>query len=252
MKTISATLLLFVSVSFFACGSAALPVIFVPPAQQGVAYFYRDGRPFVITSIDSVLVTFVLDYSVRLAGKDYIRVWLLVHNTSQSDFLLDPWTSFKLVPLFERRAIDTLLPVPRTQILSDIDNEEAVAQILQTIGSTLKAVSTEPTTLTDSRGNTIQLNDRQDKLDQVARDSRIASANTATLYAAFKSSVNAGILRRNTLFPGEGINGFIYFPRPIPALYYEGIFDFARYDLTMKISTTRGSKLVKLTRSTGD
>jgi hypothetical protein len=252
MKTLLTIPIVAISAMIFSCATTSPTPIFTPQPQNGVAYFYRDGRPFVATSIDSILVSFVLDYSVKLAGREYIRVWLLAQNNSRSDFLLDPWGSFKLIPLFDGRSIDTLFPISRTQIMSDIDNEQAITQIVQTIGSTLKALSTEPTTLTDSRGNKVQLNDRQEKLEQAARDSRVEMASTATLYAAFKTSVNAGIIRRNTLFPGEGIHGFIYFPKPIPAPYYEGLFDFTKYDLTMKISTSRGARLIKLSRTMGD
>jgi hypothetical protein len=236
----------------FGCASAALPVIYIPTVGQQVHCFYRNGQPIISASIDSILTSFTIEPSVRVAGRNYCRLWIMVNNTSQREFLVDPPNSLSLVAIFNRKAIDTLHPTPRTQILTSIDNESAVIQIVQSIGSTLKALATEPTTITDSRGNSLQINDRQAKIDEVNRQSRAEIASTSRLYEAFKASVNAGILRRNTLFPGQGINGFVYFQMPVPPPYLGELHGFKAYDLQLRITTPLGSRAIDLEHAKGD
>jgi hypothetical protein len=103
-----------------------------------------------------------------------------------------------------------------------ISNAKAAASIIGSIGAVLEAAAQHPTSATTSgtttgpagtsyTTSTTTLNDADEKRQTVLdrRASHVASIDS--WYESFKNSVNQGILRRNTLFPSESVNGFIYF-----------------------------------------
>jgi hypothetical protein len=105
-----------------------------------------------------------------------------------------------------------IAPEPPSHILANIENEKAANLIVQAIGGTLQSLSTRPTTVTSRKGDTWVVNDGTEKRRAVNDRTSSQMSETAYLYNTFKESINSGILRRNTLFAGESVNGYIYFP----------------------------------------
>ena len=97
--------------------------------------------------------------------------------------------------------------------------------ISQTIGGALQAASIQPTTATThgsvisggqfaSFDSTTVVNDQSAKAARVSDQTSASLAATATWYDVYKRSVDQGVLRRHTIFPGQSVNGYIYFTLP--------------------------------------
>jgi len=185
------------------------PLIFIPKKQEQLTYFYRNGIPITAANLDSCLVMFQLDPSVKIGSQQYVRMWLLFKNTASTSYLLDALKSCKLIC----KEWD-ITPEPPYIINRRVDDEKAKAIISQMIGASLQAMAAEPTSATSSTGEILVINDRSEKIGSIYDRAKIDITNTAFLFETFKTSVNSGILRKNTVFPGESINGYVYFPIP--------------------------------------
>lgn len=75
--------------------------------------------------------------------------------------------------------------------------------------------------------------------------------STAILYDIFQSSVNSGILRRNTIFPGESVNGYIYFPIPADENGFL-LIKPESHNYRLFITTQIGSKVIEFTPAEGE
>jgi hypothetical protein len=228
----------------FAAGCAStvpLPV-FQPKDKAGVQSFFRNGAAIGAIEGDSMFALIQVE-PVRVGEYSYARLWLLVQNQSSKPLLVEPMkcASLRIESIVTRERYGrTISPKPLnitpsspTSILAKITNDQATSSILSTVGAVLQAAATQPTTATTSGrtangpgySSTTTINDVGEKRQTIIDRRMAAMASTNDWYESFKSSVNQGILRRNTLFPGEGVNGYIYFktgsaqPRPSERRY---------------------------------
>jgi hypothetical protein len=131
---------------------------------------------------------------MKLAGEKYFRLWMLVANNASTPYVLDPLRSVSLEFLGKtvygevRSAIQV---TPPSEVLASIDEAEMMAEISRNIGGFLLA-----------RASQVQTPD-------YARFSDLREISN--WYSTFKSSINAGILRKNTIAPGTSVNGYVYF-----------------------------------------
>jgi hypothetical protein len=214
------------------CASTLPDTVFQPREMPGVQSFFRNGAAIAAISGDSVFALSQVEPVTVGNGAPYARLWLLVENHSSKPLLVEPLKcaslrvestgmvkkdqfgntlSFKGEPL-------ELAAASPTAILASVTNAQATASILNSIGAALEAGAQRPTTANttvDGKTYTTTVNDVDEKRQAIIdrRASRMTSSDA--WYEAFKASVNAGILRRNTLFPGEGVNGYIYFKVPM-------------------------------------
>jgi len=137
-------------------------------------------------------------------------------------------------------------PVPATEVLAAISAAENNALISQAIGGALAGfgarMATQPTRITGSgvamsSGNptttnmTATVNDASEKGDARAREvqatTESAMAVTRASYEMFKMSVSDGLFRKHTVFPGDGVNGYIYLPAPTDQFRKVGEFAYS-------------------------
>jgi len=246
------TLLPIMSLMLSGCASTRPPIIYLPTQNSEVMSFYRNGLPFGFVSTDSSLIIILLD-PTDVAGTEYMRLWLLYKNNSNTPFLFEPLEAVKLSFLSikaKKESFDNITPKSPTRILAHIKNEKTVNLIAQTIGGALKAISTEPTTITSQEGDKWVVNDRDAKVDAVRSKTMTSIMNTSILYDIYMSSVSSGILRRNTIFPGESVNGYIYFPLPVKN---ETPVEPEKYNYRLSITIQNGSKvIIELTPAEGE
>ena len=254
MKTGCALFLVLSAIALFGCATLKPPSIFVPHPQSDVTYYYRNGMPIVVAKVESSLVCFVVEPNAVLGPAAYIRLWVLFQNNSHSNLLLEPMKFFRLTPHGGPDTLEAVVPEAPAKVLASISNAAAAHIIFQSIGGTLKALSTEPAPLTNSTGERSQLNDRQDKTDKSSEQTNASVARTASLYRAYANSASSGILKRNTVLPGESVNGFVYFPFPKSkeGSNTRGYIDLTKYELRLEILTPVGSMSVDLTRLEGE
>jgi hypothetical protein len=172
--------------------------------------------------------------TTKISGYKYIRLWCLYYNKGTEPVLFEPAKAASLVSTrIKKYEAQELSPESPTAILKQISNELANKEILQSIGGAISSFGhsmavqmAEPTTIRSSTGETWTVNDRGQRLlaenDRVAQRTNEAMERTHTAYDLYSSSVSAGILRRNTVFPGCSVNGYIYF-------YFQNIGNFPDY-----------------------
>ena len=209
------------------CASTVPLTVYQPRDTASVQSFFRNGAAIGAIYGDSVFALAQVE-SVDLVnyGEAYVRLWLLVENHSSMPMLVEPLKCASLniestgIAAAHRHASSgnpvTLTPASPTKILAMISNAKATSAILSGIGAALEAAAAQPTKAVTTHSNnytseTTTLNDKGEKERGILDRRATQRASTSDWYDSFKSSVNQGILRRNTLFPGEGVNGYIYF-----------------------------------------
>ena len=142
---------------------------------NSVFSFYQNGYALGTVGKDSCRVVAELEYA-RVAGDNYMRLWLLYNNSSKTPFFLDPMKAARITTTVNHDTVemvadtleivggiahverqtqivkvsDTLNfePTPPFEIFASIDNQKTVATILQAIGGVAEAVGQKPTTIT--------------------------------------------------------------------------------------------------------
>jgi hypothetical protein len=236
------------------CASSAPPTIFMPKESGQLTSFYRNGIPIGSMKCDSATMMMQLG-TEEIIGTHYVRVWVLYQNNSTTPYLLEPMKTISLNIVGKNYSFFDQKPEAPSVILSHIDNDKATNLITQAIGGTLQALTVQPTTITNSDGSESKLNDQGEKRSQIVTETAASMASTASMYEVYKSSVNSGILQKNTIFPGESVNGYIYFPRPVltkDSFGSQGAIDIAKYSYSVKINGMTGKSLVEFNPEVGE
>lgn len=232
------TIVFAVVLAFGGCVSSVPQKVFQPSGEQ-VEWYFVNGLPFGMSEDAKTLLMFTLE-SATLSGKTYLRLWVLCQNKTDKSFLLDPGNSFTIKPSFYPES----KPESATKILSSIDNQQATALILQAVGGALEAMGTKPTTVTSSSGQTLTVNDQKEKQRFIQEKNAGELARAQEYYTAFRESISSGILRRNTLFPRQSVNGYVYFELPRTSGQSYQIRP-EQHDFDLKIELPNGSKWIR-------
>ncbi len=204
---------------FLSCATTIPETKYMPRESDDVFPFFTKGQPIAAVQSDNAFILLSMERTI-LANRRYFRLWILYQNISEEPYLLEPlkFTTFTLTSVSENKT-GTSNPESPTKILADISNEKALSLIVQAIGGSLQSMAANPTTaetrFNDGSSATTTIYDQQEKKDTIADQTANAMANTAMWYDLYQNSISDGILRRNTIFPGQSVNGFIYFPFPI-------------------------------------
>jgi hypothetical protein len=204
---------------------AAGDSVFQPTEAGNVHSFFRNGAALAAIHSDSVFTLAEIE-PISIGNTPYARLWLLVENRSTKPMLFEPLRCVALrvestqsprkgFPAYKA----DLTPTSPTTILAKISDTQAMSAILGSIGAALEASAQRPTTAsttnsTDFNRTTTTINDTELKQRAVLDRRATQAAARDDWYEAFKGSISQGVLRRNTLFPGEGVNGYIYFKAP--------------------------------------
>ena len=209
------------------CASTTPVTKYLPEQRQNVLPFFTSGQPIAAAQADEAFMLMSLE-PTHVAGRPYIRLWLLYQNTSDQPYLLEPLKFTTLTAkCISRGMSESSMPESPTKILAHISNEKSKKMIMQAIGGTLQAMAVKPTTARtevyakSSPGlpaftATTTVNDESEKRAEVHDRTVNAMMNTSMWYELYQNSISEGILRRNTLFPGQSANGYIYFPFNLP------------------------------------
>jgi len=201
-------------VTLLGCASTRPPVVYVPEESLGVRCFWSRGVPIMSAQSDSALLLTSIDVCT-VADRSYVRTWMLCKNCSQSEFLWDPLAVAQLDVADASGSYPDIAPTPPRELLSAIDSDRTSAMVLQTIGGALEALAQQPTAVTDGTGRTVAVvEDTESKQDAVFDRTGEALAETHQYYQDFRERVDLGSLRKTTVFPGQSVSGFLYFPMP--------------------------------------
>jgi hypothetical protein len=171
------------------------PTVYMPSAGEEVVPFFANGQPIAAVDSDEAFLLMAVE-PARVGSMECARVWLLYQNKTDEPYLLEPMKFATLIVNSE----PVRAPQTPTSLLERVSNDQAVSMIVSAIGGSLEAAAAAP-------------KDRNRVLDRTED----ALTDAQVWYAIYKSSLNQGILRRNTVFPQQSVNGYIYFALDDPA-----------------------------------
>lgn len=222
-----------------------LSTIFYPKETENTKTYFLNGIPFSVINLDSSYMVISLDKE-KIAGYQYMRLWLLYQNKSEKPYLFEPLKALKLV-FYKKKERLTINPTSPTEILSRIDSEKLRKQILQIIGGALQTVSAELTpeaTVTTPSGNIYVIDDKTAG-EKIIDRTAINMQSTSYMYEAYKNSVNNIVLRRNTVFKDKNIMGYVYF-------YIPGIKPEKLNSINLYLTTQDGIHMIEFTQQEGE
>ena len=235
------------------CASTVPNNVFLPVETSKTIPFFRNGIPIAAGFTDS---TFILTSIEPSGGSNAIRLWLLYKNYSHTPYLLKPLEHVTLTcEDLEKGTKTTISPMSPTIISAAIENEKRTLQTLQIISGTLQNMAAQPTKVNDNYGNSWQVNDLEEKKERILANTIDNTSNTAYWYEIYKRSIYSGILKKNTIFFNESVNGLIYFP--IQYSLYNDMLDVTekkrtRYKFIITVQTPDGMKSTTFTAIPGE
>ncbi len=239
------SLFLLFSILFIGCSPTHYFTYEAKPSKD-TNTFYSNGIPITSYKNNQEFLLFTTQ-ETSLDSKKYLRVWLLLQNNSDLPYLLEP---YNIIEIIGTDGVETFTFKPQspTKILDNIEAEKNASMILTSIGGALKAMTTEGTKIKDNNGNEYKINDKEEKRDRVIELTNNDLNNTANWYNLFENSLNAGVLRKNTLFPHNSINGYIYFPLGDK---FENSLSIAQYNINdfkfeIKLKLNNTIKIIEL------
>lgn len=190
----------------------------MPKESENLYPYFVKGQPIASIKTDSAFILLSLD-RILFYNYPYFRLWLLYQNLSENPYLLTPQQFISLSVLTTKYGQSEIgRPVLPTKLLASISNRKTMSLILQGIAGSLEEMSTRPTTATtkfrDGSSFTTTYNDRGEKNRVIADRTIDNMASTSMWYDIYQNSISDEILRKNTIFPGQSVNGYIYIPYP--------------------------------------
>jgi len=183
---------LLIIITLSGCSHERFIVYEAEPTPESYSFF-SNGTPITVFDTDSAKIMFSASEE-KILGKACLKVWLLYLNKSSDNYLLEPY-NFMSLASEDYGSKQKYEPMSPSAILKSMEDQEAVDQVLNTVGSALKLLTSN-----------------EDAENEIAAQYRVNSRNVTSLYEIFRESFNAGVLRKNTIFPGQSVNGFVYFP----------------------------------------
>lgn len=208
------------------CVSSSLPpsvtparFVYEPVESESVRKYFVNGIPVAAVERPDSLVLMSFD-GVRIEEVSYLRMWLVYFNSKKAPVLLDPVNSTKLVtPFGEVRpeSPSVLVNKMEQQKLRDLGNDRLM-NALNALSTYASAVSrgADPAAAQAAAGN-------------VSQAGNARAMERAAIYDSAKETVSSGLLRKNTVFPSKGVQGFLYFR--IPAINFD-------YEIQMEVEST--------------
>lgn len=209
--------------------------IYEPVKENNLSFYYVGGFPIASYSTDKYSLLMSLQ-PAKILDETYVKLWLLYKNTSGEEYLLEP-TKITGITFWEgARKKYTVNPESPLKLLGMVEEAKQQEIIVQTIGYALKTLSAN--TSKEIRDNT--------------KDYESSSSSILKWYNLYTESINNGLLRKNTLFQDNSVNGFIYFkyPEEIPenvtvhGQTYNNDNSVTPYDyeIKLKLKTNDGEK----------
>ncbi|MBI4811656.1 MAG: carboxypeptidase-like regulatory domain-containing protein [Ignavibacteriales bacterium] len=224
---------------------------FFPKENPGMFCIYGKVStiPIGVFFADSALYMYSLE-PVILDSVKYIRLWLLYKNLSQTQYDFNPRKLLKLHMKGKTYSIKEIPPDLHSFILPLIDTQQIISRIAETVGSSLEALATRQSVFKWEMEHTNLLFIMSPR-PAIIRPSNMSPARegslSARLYSIFTNSVNVGIMKRYIVYPGNSVNGYVYFP--FPGLNWKATGssfpEASDYIYTIEIMTPNGSKTIE-------
>lgn len=227
---------------------SARPIVYEPQSSQKVFSYYVDGNPVAAVVTDNSIFQSAIEHT-KLTNRHYIRMWVNYTNFSQDPILFNPMESFQVTQTDKLSDTHSKLEVVYpSEIIQSVIKAEQAAIIANAFIGWSEMVSTSPTTFTTSTGFTIEQNDLEEKINTVSKNTSSRTQKIVNNYDYFVKNMNSILIRKNTVFPGQSVSGFIYFDLSIGVndsylaedYKYKLKFNFVDFDGIIKFDPVLG------------
>jgi len=227
--------------------------LFFPKESPDIYCIYGtvSSLPIGIFFSDSAFYMYSLETAI-IDSEKYVRLWLLYQNLSQTPYDLNPMKCVKMHMKGRKYSYNDIPPAPPMMVHTMVDTEQIIARISETIGQSLRKMAVLRAEFTgqlepfDEWAKATSGSQRpiRWRLDVPPADDGTLSPR---LYKIFRNSVSVGIMQRYTVFPNNGVNGYIYFP--FPGINWKaskaGFHEALEYNYQIEIVTQSGSKIIE-------
>ena len=201
------------------CKETAPAVVFAPSKGPHAQVYYRNGQPLAALEGDSSSAVINVT-PFRLDGTNYLRVFVAYFNSGTQPVLVNPVSAVRArYKLLSWDDWSIAVPDAPTTILRKVESMKARAEIAAVLGAALNRTANDLTTQSTSISGptgTYTMNDRPDKLrernQETDKEWAAQSGAASRTFDMLAVSINEGVLRANTVFPGQGVEGYVYLP----------------------------------------
>ncbi|MBI4810523.1 MAG: carboxypeptidase-like regulatory domain-containing protein [Ignavibacteriales bacterium] len=223
--------------------------LFFPQASDDAYCVYGTGNslPIGILFTDSALYMYLLEPTIVDSAK-YIRMWLLYKNLSGMPYNFNPNTNIKLSMQGQKSSYRDISAVLPQNIQRIIKNEDAVTTSEEVIGRQIQHTAVLHKKALDRERSFLGGNlSPEQYAHYLANDIIRGPISGIAVDNIFSGCTNVGILKKYTVFPGNSVHGYIYFP--FPGLNWkatgEWFYEAAQYEYELEIITPNGSKKIE-------
>jgi len=234
------------------CASTRPGHVYLPTDDEAVYSYFVDGIPFALVQTECAEVVASLE-PTRIGNSQYLRVYLSYENLTDEPYLLEPLRAMFM------RGSEGDKPFPRveasgpSQVLGRVRREKDAALFAQALVGALQAATVRPTTV-KGPGTHIKIDDTDLKRLAIADRTAAAMAATEASGEGLRGFISGQILRRNTVWPGRLVDGFVYFPIPFVSPGSGGVSDddLAEYVFHLTVATQCDSAYVEFRAIEGE
>lgn len=184
-------------------------ITYQPKTTENTDVLYSNGVPVASSNLGPYKIMLSAEES-KLLGDTYLMLWVYFENNDSTAFLLEPYKLIKVEVFAEGHKYGELYPESPTKILDRLEKEESAERFAESLGGTLQYFATGNTVATTSRGDQIVINDADQKREEVSDRTDKNLDRIEKKYGQLKTDFNDGALRKNTVLPGQSVNGMVY------------------------------------------
>jgi hypothetical protein len=215
------------------CVSSRPAAVYEPTRDEAVYSYYRIGVPYAQVDCGCADLTVNMQ-PITIARTQYMRTYLKFGNRTETPHLLHPLQDLTLSASGEGDTLGPRAPTSPSVILASIQNAGAAALVLQAFAGAVDAATVRPTTVSNRRGVVAVVDDTDAKaqasVDRTSRRMESIRRNTD----AANASVDASVLRRNTVFGDDTVEGFLYFAVPLGWSFDQDVEKQRSYQLAVR------------------
>ncbi|NMB74442.1 MAG: hypothetical protein GYA21_04855 [Myxococcales bacterium] len=188
-------------------------MIMLPEVPEGRYLFFSDGIPYAVSdnTCSTLMSSMGFDY---VAGYKYIKVYLAYRNTTEKEVLFYPGKTMRIIPRGIKGADKPILPDSPSTLAASVETSAAMTKAAIATFGWAQTMYLAPTVASTTDGKTILINNKTQQQLEVMRDTRDQIATVDRYAHEAVAHVSSSTLKRNTVFPGQTVSGFVFFPFP--------------------------------------
>jgi hypothetical protein len=170
-----------------------------------VSSFFVDGLSIAAVETDSCYVSLSVPSNAHIGGYGHLKVWFLYQNLGSSQYLLRPWSNLILHLINNKNGKEYEIHAETPNgLLKKIDKQEGQTSFLSLLGGVLQSANT--------LSSNSPSNYKASEVSYIAQSTVSDISSINHWYSVMRGSVSSAVFKKNTIFPNESSNGYVYFP----------------------------------------